>query len=245
MKKWKRRHQKGDEGKKGSVPSDASYSHPRGGFGMIALAWLLKGLLLMGLFYVIASNIEPYSVWAMQYLDKAVNGWVSRLPGIGALLDMTAKFAGLIIWGIVQIGEVLPSMLLGSAFGLEILISAFSQQQAEGPAKMSVSASDDELMKFLKRKFNGLNMAPINFWRRIQPIAYIVDLIILWQVFPPLKDGYSFQEILFTANMGGVAWGNVVQMIITMFAFEAVVWGWIRLDETIYLIRRGLKPWSN
>jgi hypothetical protein len=227
---------------------EPSYRIPRGGGWMIALAWLLKGLLLMGLFYVVASNIEPYSVWSMQYLEKAVNGWVSQLPGIGWLLNITAKFAGLIIWGIVQIGEILPSLLLGSAFGLEILISAFAQDAAENGSKtaqMEIKASDDELMRFLKGRFNAINMAPINFWRRIQPIAYVVDLVILWQVFPPLKEGYSAQEILLTANVGGVDFGNVVQMIITMFACEAVVWGWIRLDETIYLIRRGLKPWNN
>lgn len=213
---------------------------------MIALAWLLKGLLLMGLFYVVASNVEPYSVWAMQYLDKAVNGWVAALPGIGWLLGITARFAGLIIWGIVQIGEILPSLLLGSAFGLEILISAFTQDAAEnGKAQMDVKTSDDQLMRFLKQRFNAINMAPINFWRRIQPIAYVCDLVILWAVFPPLKEGYSATEILFTANLGGVNWANVVQMIITMFACEAVIWGWIRLDETLYLIRRGLKPWSN
>jgi hypothetical protein len=218
-----------------------SYKKPQGGGFMIALAWLLKGLLLMGLFYVVASNVEPYSVWAMQYLDTAVNGWVGRLPGIGWLLDLTAKFAGLIIWAIVQIGEILPSLLLGSAFGLEILISAAAQETADGAAQMPINPSDDDLLRFLKGRFNAVNMAPINFWRRIQPIAYICDLVILWAVFPPLKEGYGFTEVVFTANLGGVSWGNVAQMIITMFACEAVIWGWVNLDKTIYLIRRGLK----
>lgn len=224
-----------------SAQVEGNYKKPRGGIITILLFWALKGLLLCGLFFVIASNIEPYSVWAMGYLSTPVTGMVSRLPLIGPLLKATYSFAGLVIWMIVQLGEVMPSLLLGSVFGLRILISAVSQEQRTGAAKMAIAPSDDELMKFLKKQFNKVNLAPINTWRRIQPIAYIIDLVILLQVFPPLKDGYSYNEILLTANFGGLDFGNVIQMLITMFAVEFVIWAWQFIDRNIYLIRRGLK----
>jgi hypothetical protein len=135
----------------------------------------------------------------------------------------------------------MPSLLLGSPLGLKILISAVAQESKEGAAQIAIEASDDDLMRFLKNRFNKINIAPINTWRRIQPISYVIDLIILLQVFPPLKDGYGYQEILMTVNFAGVDWGNVVQMLITMFALEGVIWAWQFIDRNIYLIRRGLK----
>ncbi len=225
---------------------DGNFKKPSGAHAVIALSWVLKGLLLMSLFYVIASNIEPYSIWVAGYLEQALTGWVRTIPFFGTFLNAAAKFAGIIIWAVVQIFEVFPSLLLGSVLGLEILISAFTQHQKEnGPAQMPINPGDDPMMRFLKSRFNKINLAPVNFWRRVQPIAYIVDLVILVQVFPPLKDGYGWQEILMTMNFGGLDWGNVIQAIITMFALEGVIYIWTRLDQTIYLIRRGLKAWNS
>lgn len=218
--------------------SQTLYNPGRGGT-YAALFWFLRLVLLVVLAGVIFRNIEPYAVWSQQWFGADQSGWWTLIPGATWVADKLYRGLGIVLWALFQILEITPLLILGTRFGLGALISAYTQQD-EVRQKIEQYPTDDAVLKFLKAKYNGMGLKAVDFFRMAAPFAYLVDLVVVWQIFPPLKDGYTWEQIVTGWNFGGVSWGNVVSIVVTVLAFEAVVLVWMRTSEMLFLIRRGI-----
>lgn len=214
--------------------------NPNGGGGYHFLFWFLRLVLILFLIGVIFKNIEPYAQWSQEWFGAQEAGWWVAIPGAAWLADKLYRFLGVVMWALFQTLEVTPLLLLGTRYGLGALISAYTQQ-SEVQRKLDHYPTDDAVLTFLKKKYNSLGLGAVDFFRMAAPFAYVVDLLVVWQVFPPLKEGYTWQQVITAWNFGGVSWGNVASIIITVLAFEAVVIAWMRTSEILFLIRRGLR----
>lgn len=219
---------------------DQTLYNPKGGGGYHFLFWFLRLILILFLAGVIFKNIEPYAQWSQEWFGAQQAGWWVVIPGAAWLADKLYRFLGVIMWALFQTLEVTPLLLLGTRFGLGALISAYSQQ-TEVKRKIETYPTDDAVLKFLKRKYNALGLGAVDFFRMMAPFAYVVDLLVVWQIFPPLKEGYTWNQVITAWNFGGVSWQNVASIVITVLAFEAVVICWMRTSEILFLIRRGLR----
>lgn len=214
------------------------YNPGRGGT-YATLFWFLRLVLLFVLAGVIVRNIEPYAVWSQAWLGARQAGWWAMIPGATWLADKLYRGLGIALWALFQVLEVTPLLILGTRFGLGALIAAYSQQDTVRQ-KIQTYPTDDAVLTFLKKKYNNMGLKAVDFFRMAAPFAYLIDLIVVWQIFPPLKDGYTWQQVVTGWNFGGVSWGNVVSIIVTVLAFEAVVLVWMRTSEMLFLIRRGI-----
>jgi hypothetical protein len=211
---------------------------PGGGYALIF--WVLRLALLCLLVAVIIRNIEPYSIWSMAWFGERQPAWIGWVPGASWLATAAYRFTGIVLWALLQTLETIPIFLLGTRFGLGTLIASY-QQQAEQQSKIETYPTDDAVLVFLKRKYNGMGLKALDFFRMAAPFAYVIDFVLVWQIFPPLKEGYTWGQIVAGWNFGGVAWGNVVSIVVTVLAFEAVVVVWLRTSEMLFLIRRGIR----
>jgi hypothetical protein len=232
-------HKENDTSKKTYGEAQSLY-HPSGGGGHAALFWFFRMALLFLLLVVIIRNIEPYAQWSSAWLGDITSGWWLAIPGVDWFLDKLFRFCGVILWMVFQTLECVPLLLLGTRFGLGTLIEAYSQQASQ-QKKIETYPTDDAVLKFLKAKYNSMGLQALDFFRMAQPFAYAVDLVVCWQVFPPLKDGYTWQQVITGWNFGGISWGNVASLVITLLAFELVVIAWMRTSEMLFLIRRGIR----
>ena len=204
------------------------------------LFWFLRLTLLLVLLGVIFRNIEPYAQWSQQWFGSDLEGWWTLIPGATWLADKIFRFLGIVLWALFQTLETIPLFLLGTRFGLGVLIASYEQQDQQ-QRKIEQYPTDDAVLTFLKKKYNAMGLRALDFFRMAAPFAYVVDLIVCWQIFPPLKDGYTWAQVVMGWNWGGIAWGNVVSLVVTLLAFEMVVLCWMRTSEMIFMIRRGIK----
>ena len=214
--------------------------NPGPGGAYAFLFWFLRLALVCLLIAVILRNIEPYSVWSMQWFGDRQPAWVQWIPGAEWVSTVAYRFTGIVLWALFQTLECIPLFLLGTRFGLGTLIASY-QQQTEQHQKVEAYPTDDAVLAFLKRKYNSLGLKALDFFRMAAPFAYLVDFLLVWQIFPPLKEGYTWNQIMAGWNFGGVSWGNVVSIVVTVLAFEAVVIVWLRTSEMLFLIRRGIR----
>jgi|GEM_PF-3482035 len=214
--------------------------NPGPGGGYTILFWVLRLALICLLIAVILRNIEPYSVWSMAWFGEREPAWVQWVPGAAWLSTAAYRFTGIVLWALFQALECIPLFLLGTRFGLGTLIASYEQQAAQ-TAKVETYPTDDAVLAFLKKKYNAMGLAALDFFRMAAPFAYLVDFLLVWQIFPPLREGYTWSQIMAGWNFGGVAWGNVVSIVVTVLAFEVVVIVWLRTSEMLFLIRRGIR----
>ncbi len=208
--------------------------------GMYSLIfWILRLAVIALVCFVVVKNIEPYSIWSQNWFGDMEPAWVQWVPGAGFVATMAYRFTGIVIWIILQIFECIPIFLLGNRFGLGVLISSY-EQQAEQQRKIESYPSDDAVLKFLKKKYNRLGLKSLDFFRMAVPFAYIVDILLVTTIFPPIRDGYTLGQVTSAWDFSGVAWGNLVSIAVTVFAFEVAVMVWLRTSEMLFLIRRGI-----
>lgn len=204
------------------------------------LFWFLRLMLLLVLIGVVFRNIEPYAQWSQQWFGSDLQGWWTMIPGATWMADKIFRFLGIVLWALFQTLETIPLLLLGTRFGLGVLIASYQQQDAQ-KRRIDTYPTDDAVLVFLKKKYNALGLRALDFFRMASPFAYCVDLIVCWQIFPPLKDGYTWSQVILGWNFGGISWGNVISLVVTLLAFEMVVLVWLRTSEMLFLIRRGIK----
>lgn len=225
---------------KNKYGNEGTLYNPSPTWGYSLLFWLLRLGLGCLLIAVILKNIEPYSVWSMAWFGDREAAWVAWIPGAAALSAMAYRFTGIVMWAIFQILECIPLFLLGTRFGLGTLIASY-EQQAQQQEKIAAYPTDDAVLKFLKKKYNSMGLKALDFFRMMAPLAYLIDFLLVWQIFPPLREGYTWSQIIAGWNFGGLAWGNLVSIVVTVLAFEVVVIFWLRTSEMLFLIKRGIR----
>lgn len=214
--------------------------NPEKGWSYSLIFWILRLGLICLLIAVVLKNIEPYSVWSMAWFGEREAAWLQWIPGATAISTIAYRFTGIVMWSIFQILECIPLFLLGTRFGLGTLIASY-EQQSQQQAKVAAYPTDDAVLKLLKRKYNSMGLKALDFFRMMAPIAYLIDFLLVWQIFPPLKEGYTWGQIIAGWNFGGISLGNIVSIVVTVLAFEVVVIFWLRTSEMLFLIKRGIR----
>jgi hypothetical protein len=189
---------------------------------------LLKFCLLAGMGYFILGNIRPYIGFAdqtlFQWKDTGIFVWVAGLPVIGWLLNggfaIVGFVIGTILWAILQLSELLPTVLNDSpGFILAILTRIKSWQ------KLAKTSGDSKIATQLKERYNGIPEATIEKANLTRAIAYLFDAAICFNFYSPIEGGWgNLQTMLLTSDYSYLRLDQVSYIIVTLFAVEALYW---------------------
>lgn len=173
-------------------------------------------------------NIQPYAV-AVGYLSgKSANAAFIKLISIIPIVNGIAASIGLgivwilgtILWGVIQIIEVLSLILYSHESFLTTVIS-----NADSRSKYQVKESDDPTLSMLKRTYNALPTAIISNLEVLKIFTYTLDFFIYITVYSPVRSG-KFQDffwVLATGQWSKIIYENLVLAIVTLFAIEVII----------------------
>jgi hypothetical protein len=192
--------------------------------------WLriLYWLLVAAGVYFAFLNISPYaravSFLGTQAIDEAFIKLVSVIPiinGIASIFGMGITWLlGLILWGIVQIIELLPIILYNHEGFMATVIG-----QADTRARYTEKETDDPTLKQMKRIYNAMPTSMIRNLERLRIGVYVLDFLICFTVYSPVASGKitDFFWIIATGQWGQINVGNLLLAAITLFAVELIV----------------------
>lgn len=172
-------------------------------------------------------NINPYAQ-AVKYvmdgtLDRGFFQMLLQTPFVGAVLRFFAVgghwIIGLILWAVIQTIECFPIVLKHDRAFMRTVID-----ENEDSRHYDISEQDDPAVQWLKRWYNRFPMLTITKARNLALFAYTADFLICMFVYPPADGGFSnFFFLVMTGQFSALNWGNVALMMITLYAFEAIV----------------------
>jgi hypothetical protein len=194
------------------------------------LLHILRFCLLVGMGYFILGNIRPYIGFADQALaqwkDTGILAMAATLPVIGYLL--TSGFAivsfilGTILWAILQLSELLPTVLNDSPGFILAIISRINSWQ-----KLIVNGDESKVSRQLKERYNSIPEATIEKANLTRAIAYLIDAAICFSFYSPIEGGWgNFQTMLLTNDWSYLKVDQVGYIIVTLFAVEALYWAY-------------------
>jgi hypothetical protein len=189
---------------------------------------ILKFCLLAGMGYFILGNIRPYIGFAdqalLQWQNTGIFEWVAGLPVVGWLLSggfaLVGFAIGTILWAILQLSELLPTVLNDSpGFILAILTRIKTWQ------KLTVNSGESKVATQLKERYNGIPQATIEKANLTRAIAYLFDAAICFNFYSPIEGGWgNLQTMMLTSDYSYLRVDQVGYIIITLFAVEALYW---------------------
>lgn len=209
------------------------------------LRLLYWGLVGCGIYFAYL-NIAPYA-WAVEFLGaKTVNQafiyLVSVIPVINGLASIIGRgitwLLGAMLWGVIQIIEVLPLILYNHEGFMQQVISNADQR-----SKYQVKDTDDPTLLMLKRTYNALPISVISNLEMLKIATYTVDFLICITVYSPVASGKfsDFFWILATGQWGKLDYGNLALALITLFAIEIIVSLIVWVGKLSYAIKAGSK----
>lgn len=172
-------------------------------------------------------NIAPYEkAIRMVFGSNQLSGlaaFVMGLPGIGVAingaLSLLSWLAGAVLWFILQTLELLPVLLFNNRNALKGVIRATTNT-----GTIAINPNDDPALASLKRAYNKLPYRIVRQFRNYALCAYVVDLCICLTVYPPVDGGLNQAMLIVTTGAFQlVNWGNVLMLVVTLFAVEILV----------------------
>lgn len=172
-------------------------------------------------------NIAPYEqAVRILFSSSEVSGlaaFILNLPGIGLMvsgaLNLLSWLAGAVLWFVLQTLELLPVLLFNNRRALKGVI-----KQSTGDDTFKISPNDDPALANLKRVYNRLPYRIVRQFRQFALFAYVVDLCICLTVYPPVDGGISKMMLIITTGAFQlINWGNVLMLLVTLFAVEVLV----------------------
>ncbi|MGF1514243.1 MAG: hypothetical protein ACFB5Z_11185 [Elainellaceae cyanobacterium] len=197
--------------------------------------FLLKFGLLVGAGFCIWLNIQPYVGVAEMLLEGTVESraldLLLSLPLIGGLVaklgDFVITLVGVSIWAIFQILELMPTFLMGTRPMIRRVIDGF-----ESVELLHIDANDLPFVAELKDKHNQMPFEWIRTSLLLATLAYIVDLVVCFSWFPPIKGGIERLGVVLAApSPSDFDLRNVIFALVTLLAVEAIVWCWMWLGN--------------
>lgn len=195
-----------------------------------------KGLLIIQILYWLSVcaglwfsylNVFPYSEATKFVLNSVSDNVLYRvllsLPMVGAALNFVSLTAhwliGTILWGTIQLCELLPIILRRDRAFLRMVIA-----DSEAHQQFSIRPNDDPFTKRLKGLYNRLPVSVISNSRYWALGAYTVDFLICVSVYPPTQGGFGdLMFVLMTGQWLLLDWKNLVMIGVSLFAVEAIV----------------------
>jgi hypothetical protein len=209
------------------------------------LRTLYWGLVLSGIYFAYL-NIQPYEQ-AVRFLGgKVVNQsfiyLVSVIPIINAIANFIGKgvtwILGTLLWGVIQIIEVLPLILYNHEGFIQRVIS-----DADSRSKYPTKDDDDPTLAMLKRTYNALPISLVANLERLKIITYVVDFLICITLYSPVASGRftDFFWFLASGQFGKLDYGNVALAFVTLFAIEIIISLIIWVGKLSYAIKDSSK----
>ncbi|HEY9665262.1 MAG TPA: hypothetical protein V6C91_00570 [Coleofasciculaceae cyanobacterium] len=206
---------------------------------------LYWGLVGCGIYFAYL-NIAPYAR-AVEFLggrtvSQAFLYLISVIPivnGIAAIIGRGITWLlGAMLWGVIQIIEVLPLILYNHEGFMQQVIS-----NADSRAKYQIKDTDDPTLAMLKRTYNALPISVVSNLEKLKIATYTVDFLICITVYSPVESGKfsDFFWVLATGQWGKLDYGNLALALITLFAIEIIVSLIIWVGKLSYAVKEGTK----
>ncbi|MBW4674707.1 MAG: hypothetical protein KME52_11955 [Desmonostoc geniculatum HA4340-LM1] len=191
-------------------------------------------------------NIQPYEKVVALLSGKAVNGafgyLISVIPIVNGIAAIIGKgitwILGTILWGIIQIIEVLPLILYSNEKFVQTVISS-----ADSRSQYHLKENDDPTLKMLKKAYNKLPTSVISNLEILKVFTYTIDFLICITVYSPVASGKfsDFFFILATGQWGKLDYGNLALAFVTLFAIEVIISLIIWVGKLSYAIQESSK----
>lgn len=210
---------------------------------------------LLGCAQLASAGVTIWLIWqsVAVYVDlgmaisgeglKSVPGWLSWFVTntwfIGAFVGWliaggaaAISVAGmLLLYALLQVGEVAPLLLENSPATLRRLIGSILSQQ-----RLAIKSTDPKTVQLLKEKHNRIPTAWVDSIYTAKWICYGVDFFICLLACPPIRGGWARLHLVLAApTFWDVDWVNVAKIAITLFAVEVgfFVYLWIKRGRVI------------
>jgi hypothetical protein len=205
------------------------------------LRLLYWGLVIAGIWFAYL-NIQPYER-AVSFLggkatSSAFTSLVAAIPLVNGLAAIFSKslswILGAILWGVIQIIEVLPLILYNNEKFIEKIVS-----EADGRSRYQEKDIDDPTLKMLKRTYNHLPISVVSNLEVLKIFTYTVDFLICLTVYSPVATG-KISDLIFilaTGQWGKLDYGNLALALVTLFAIEVIVALIIWVGKLSYAIK--------
>lgn len=202
---------------------------------------LYWGLVLTGIYFAYL-NIQPYEM-AVRFLSgKAINQAFLYLVSVIPIVNGIANFLGhgitwilgTMLWGVIQIIEVLPLILYNHEGFMQQVIS-----NVDSRSRYEIKQTDDPTLAMLKRTYNALPISVVSNLERLKIVTYTVDFLICITVYSPVPSGKfsDFFWYLGTGQWNKFDYGNLSLALLTLFAIEVIVSLIIWVGKLSYAIK--------
>jgi len=202
------------------------------------LIWFITGIIIS----IILINIKPYEILARELFNgieyKIITDILVNIPFVGWLFKIALSLlnvtAGTMLWGTVQMLELIPTELLGNQLFLDKNIQRANRNQYQNQKE------DSWEVKIAKRMRNSLSTEVLRFLIVVGILTYVFDFFMCLSVFPPVIGGgnvWKLFDILTTEQFNLIDWGNILKAITTVGAVQFLV----KLRKMIIQIIRDLK----
>lgn len=206
---------------------------------------LYWGLVLSGIYFAYL-NIQPYEQ-AVRFLSgKVVNQafiyLVSVIPIVNGIANFIGRgvtwILGTLLWGVIQIIEVLPLILYSHEGFIQHVIS-----NADSRSKYQVKDDDDPTLAMLKRTYNALPISIVSNLERLKIVTYVLDFLICITVYSPVASGRFFDFFWFVGSgqWNKLDYGNLTLALVTLFAIEIILSLIIWVGKLSYAIKAASK----
>jgi hypothetical protein len=187
-------------------------------------------------------NIGPYA-FAMQkigarVIDQALVNGFYQLFFFGKIFQVFGLIShwllGFLVWFIIQLAQVAPMLLKHSRKYMRNVID-----DANSGGVFKINETDHAALKALKQAYNILPLQGIRKARIASKIAYGVDASFCLIAYPPIPGGNVLQLIFALAmgQWGRIDWVAVLLTVVTMFAVEVLLEGYLWWTETARYIK--------
>jgi hypothetical protein len=192
---------------------------------------------------IVLSNVQPYvnicGMFGASLAKLGIMPMLLKIPVLGWLLSgggaLTVFIAGLILWFVLQILQMLPVLLSDSPQMMLNLIAWAGQYRA-----IKTSDDDSEAVANLKRTYNAIPTKWLDDANSARAIAYLIDLFLVMRFYPPIAGGYDRLGVFFAApQVSDIDLQNVAVGLFAMFGVEVAYKVWKLFNGFIDLARNA------
>gem|GEM_PF-978768 len=183
-------------------------------------SWVIVSGLIAAMGYVSWLNIAPY-VALVTTLGVGTPNWLTALPLIGWLVTAWSAaivtVVGVLVWALVQ---ALQCLWLLISLDKQALQGAVQQSQS---GRFLLSGQADPAARSIARKARKIPYFFIRWGALLSLGAYAFDLAVGLSLYPPAASLNSFLFALSSGLWSGIEMGNLVKLLVMLFAFEVVL----------------------
>jgi hypothetical protein len=172
---------------------------------------------------IIVSNAQPYinlcGMFGNSLSQLGIMPFLLKLPLIGWLLSgggaLSVFIAGLVLWFVLQVLEMLPVLVEDNPQMLLNLIAWASQFRT-----IKTTENDSESLRRLKSTYNELPTQWLDEAEKARAIGYLIDLVLVMRFYPPIVGGYDRLGVFLSAPQASDI--DVQNLCISLFAMFGV-----------------------